>query len=551
MRLLCLCACVLLAGPVSAQSFILEASSGGGGLEEDVARGLALSPEGDRYITGIFEDVATFGEASVTSIGGNDFFLVKYGPAGDVLWARRGGTNANDFAAEVAVAPDGGVYLVGSFNGSATFDGGANPDVLLISAGGFDIFLAKYDIDGTIQWVQQGGGAGQDVGRDLAVDDSGNAYVAGSFEGDGNFGGRMVTSAGESDALLVKYAPDGSVAWARRSGGGQDDAGYGVAVTPDGTAHVSGVFRSTAQFGPLSRQSLGGADVFVAQYDASGEVAWATRIGSPEDEVTRGGGIDLAANGTVYVHGGFDGTITIGSDVLTSLGMADVFVARINRSGDPAWARRGGGDGDDAPNALNVFGNGVLITGAVEGSGSFSEVPFTTQAQDAYFAVFDIAGNLFDLNILGGPGDDVGTAIDSDASRAQFSVAGLFEETAAFGSLELTSAGETDAYLVDGRFGVVDLEPDAGAPTRHALGAAYPNPFRHSATLALDVAAAQHVRVELFDVLGRRVSMVHAGRLPAGQHRVTVQAAGLPTGLYLVRAEGETFQLTRRVTLVR
>ncbi len=95
------------------------------------------------------------------------------------------------------------------------------------------------------------------------------------------------------------------------------------------------------------------------------------------------------------------------------------------------------------------------------------------------------------------------------------------------------------------------LEPGAGTPTLSALGPAYPNPFSQQATLALDVAETQTVTVEVLDVLGRRVALAHDGPLAVGAHRVVIEAAGLPAGVYVVRASGETFRFAQRVTLVR
>ncbi len=551
MRYVLALALFFAAPSTTAQTFILEQTRGGGGPTEDDARGIALAADGSRYVIGTFENTATFDGISISSIGGSDLFLVKYGPTGEVLWARRGGSNASDFGAAVEVAPDGSVYVIGSFNGNATFSGGDNPDVLLLSSGGFDVYLLKYDPNGTIQWARRAGGMEADIGRDLAVDTSGNVYLAGSFRATGTFGGTMLTSAGETDTFLAKYAPDGTVLWAQRGGGEALDIAYGIAVADDGTAHLSGTFEGIVQFGSLPGQSLGGSDVFVIQYSSSGEAVWATRIGSGGNEFTRSSGIGLGMNGSVFVHGTFSSTLTIGEDVLMSAGSTDIFLAKLNSNGEAIWGRRGGGEGEDAAAALNVFGNGILLTGYVEGEGSFGNIDFDTQGRDAYFAVFDITGNLFTVKVFGGAGSDVGNAIASDLASSTFALAGRFEDTATFDTLTLTSNGESDGYMVAGRYGVVDVEPGAGTPSANTLGAAYPNPFSQITTLTLDLAQAQNVTIELFDVLGRRVATVYDGPLAMGSHRVMVEAAGLPTGLYVVRAEGETFRFARRVTLVR
>jgi trimeric autotransporter adhesin len=80
----------------------------------------------------------------------------------------------------------------------------------------------------------------------------------------------------------------------------------------------------------------------------------------------------------------------------------------------------------------------------------------------------------------------------------------------------------------------------------------YPNPFSSSATIAISLAQAQAVRLEVFDVLGRRVAVLHDGLLAEGTgHRFTLDAAGLAAGRYLVRASSERFLKIRGVSVVR
>lgn len=109
---------------------------------------------------------------------------------------------------------------------------------------------------------------------------------------------------------------------------------------------------------------------------------------------------------------------------------------------------------------------------------------------------------------------------------------------------------EVDLGAYESPFAVA-LEPGTGVPAQNSLAAAYPNPFRSATTLALDVAEAQTVTVEVFDVLGRLVVTVHDGPLDVGEHRVVIEAGALPAGVYVVRAEGESFRQAQRVTLVR
>ena len=84
------------------------------------------------------------------------------------------------------------------------------------------------------------------------------------------------------------------------------------------------------------------------------------------------------------------------------------------------------------------------------------------------------------------------------------------------------------------------------------LSAVYPNPFNPQAQFTLMVRQEQSVRLAVYDVQGRRVALLHEGSLAAGtHHRFVFHGAALPSGLYLVRAEGQTFSVVRSVVLLK
>src|SRR5690606_26117920 len=110
-----------------------------------------------------------------------------------------------------------------------------------------------------------------------------------------------------------------------------------------------------------------------------------------------------------------------------------------------------------------------------------------------------------------------------------------------------------DTPILAGDMGTVAIEPGPdGAPGTHALSAPYPNPARGQAALSLEVAETQHVRVEVYDALGKRVALLHDAALAAGtEHRLTLDGSGLAAGVYVVRAVGERFSDLRTLTLTR
>lgn len=92
---------------------------------------------------------------------------------------------------------------------------------------------------------------------------------------------------------------------------------------------------------------------------------------------------------------------------------------------------------------------------------------------------------------------------------------------------------------------------DDETPGAYALSPAYPNPFNPATTLTYRLSAAGPVSVQVYDALGRQVATLFEGMQVAGTHAVTFEAAGLPSGLYLVRLAAPGFQQTRRVTLMK
>lgn len=127
----------------------------------------------------------------------------------------------------------------------------------------------------------------------------------------------------------------------------------------------------------------------------------------------------------------------------------------------------------------------------------------------------------------------------------------LEEAVAIYGDDERFGLIEPYRYLAYESVIFTDDE-DGASPIVPALTSAHPNPFAASTSFALTVPESGPARVEVFDVLGRRVAVLHDGPLTAGpEHRFTFHAANLPSGLYVVRASGEGFTQTRRVTLNR
>jgi hypothetical protein len=172
-----------------------------GSAGEDKGMAVAVSG-GSVYVTGMT------GGALGTSAGGVDGFVSRYSVDGDAAWLKQFGTSEADEAWGLAADPAGGVFLAGYTAGS--FSGAL--------AGDKDFVVARVDGDGVLTWRDQFGTTGNDKGAAVAVDGSGNVYVAGFTDG------VLETSIGKFDGVLAKYSADRTRSWVRQFGTAEDDA---------------------------------------------------------------------------------------------------------------------------------------------------------------------------------------------------------------------------------------------------------------------------------------------------------------------------------------
>jgi len=316
-----------------------------GGPEQDTGRGVAVAPDGAVYFAGGYAGTALFGTSTtLTSAGSSDAFLAKYDADGNLLWVRSGGGAESDGAWDVDTDLDGNAFVVGTFRGVALWDGSP-----LQSRGLSDISVVAYTPAGDVGWVQQIGANGNDYGRGIAATRQPGAalYVTGSFENTILVNQDVLASTGFSDVVVARIDPtDGDLTWGVRGGGAGFDIGNDVALAPLRAGapryeiYVTGYVDGDGTFSKGTRAraytSHGGVDGFVTvlrdRPGSANPAAYAQIVTLGGTNADRGYGVGTADLGEttagVALTGAFRDQASIGPETLTSAGSNDVYVAR-------------------------------------------------------------------------------------------------------------------------------------------------------------------------------------------------------------------------------
>ncbi len=321
-----------------------------GGAFDDVTNSVACDNAGNVFVTGYYtSNTLTIGTFTLTNIGGTDVFVVKYDPNGNVMWAKSFGDNMIE--EPFGITTDGSnVFVTGQFQSNLINFGSGT----LTCNGGGDVFTAKYDNNGNELWAKGFGDVGLDIGYDISISNTNDIYVTGSFKSPQlTFGTYTLTNNGMGDFFVIRYDALGNELWAKSEGGNFDDAGTSIKYD-FGTLYVTGQFKSTTiSFGSttFTNASVASADVFVVNYNSSGNEIWSRTFGGNLDDIPYG--IVCDAGGNVFIGGHIhSSSITFDTYTLTCNGVGDGFVAKFNSAGTAIWAENQGGINDDGINDI-------------------------------------------------------------------------------------------------------------------------------------------------------------------------------------------------------
>lgn len=467
-------------------NFIWAKRIGGFGLDHSFE--LMVDASGNVYTVGDFEGTVDFdpgaGTFNLVSAGGQDAFISKLNSSGEFVWAKSMGASDEDEILSLAISASGNIYAAGYFFGTVDFDPNAGTTELT-AAGGYDVFVLKLDTAGNFIWVDALGGTDWEFPESLTIDGAENVFVTGHFAGATDFdpgaGTYNLTSAGLYDIYISKLDENGNFVFAKSMSGTGDNHSLSIAVDASGNIFTAGYFYTTCDFDPgidvHELTAVGSTDIFISKLDAAGNFAWVKQIGGtlPDNVFC----MKLDAVGNIYACGYFQGTV----------------------------------DFDPGPGTTNYTSAG---------------------AQDIYILKLDASGNFLWNNAIGGIAADIATELALDAT-GNICATGYFSQTVDFDpgsdTTNMTSTGDKDVFVV--KFGntVIGIE---NVFNENGVNI-YPNPTVGSITLQWFMNESRSVKISLCDVGFRELfQVVSSPQMNCGMHEQQIDLSSLPAGMYVV-----------------
>ncbi len=403
-------------------------------------RSFSRDAGGNLYLLGSYTGPFTMGGVAFTADKGT--VLMKLSSSFNQVWAYDPTPGYYSLYSMIRSAPNGRCFLaLGSNDLLPVGPYQTAPDVRACNVVGVS---PAGEIDWLrSSWLNHIGSEGTDVFQDRL----GNNFICGNYEGGFIHADSVYDSYGESgtDLYAARLDGDGNWLWISTAGGTGNDAAKAMVVDANQGVYLTGSFANSAQFGAHNLTSQGGTDAFVAKLDGQGNWLWAVSFGGLGADA----GKDIVSDnqGNLYVTGTFSGSVDFGAQTLTSHGGTDIFVLKLNPSGLPLAAVRGGGDAEDTAGGLNILPNGDLALCAGFCSNAlFGERPFISQGEsDILVARLDPSLHWEEALSVGWLYEDCPTGISSDASGCIY-IAGYFTGCVYFDSHYIVSEEDKDAF---------------------------------------------------------------------------------------------------------
>ena len=499
--------------------------------------------------------------------GSWDAYLIKTDALGDTLWTQTYGGSSLDWAFSVQQTQDGGYIITGSTQS--------------YGAGSHDVWLIKTDQSGNQEWSRTFGGSAYDHGNSVQQTTDGGYIIAGVT---------LSYGAGSYDFWLIKTDASGTEEWNYTFGGTEDDQGNSVQQTADGGYIIVG---HTTSYG------AGDYDVYLVKTDGSGTEEWSQAYGGSYMDI--GEGVQQTSDG---------GYILVGETKSYGAGDYDVYLIKTDASGAEEWSQAYGGSNDDQGYCVQQTTDGAYITAGRTksfGAGKFDvwllklageapqpdvtieilpDNPPVTVPQGGRFGFTgSVTNNIEDPQVTDAWTMAVGPQKETYGPFKEFNDIELepFETRTAHFNQRVPNlaplgfynyiayCGDYPSTVMDSSFFQVEViagasgggedmgwvltgsfsEGETDLPSGFALLSNYPNPFNAQTVIQYQLPASSSVKLDVYNLLGNKVTTLLDGEEVAGYKSVTWDASEVSSGVYFYKLTAGDYTEAKRMMLVK
>lgn len=369
-------------------------------------------------------------------------------------WAVGAGRAGNESSAGTCKDIYGNIYVTGTFESDTVYFG----TLRVTRPAGVTsvIYTVKYDTLGNAIWVNTGSGTGDNAAYDVTTDSLGNIYTTGTYQNASiTFGATVLTNAGgvnyTKDIFLVKYNNAGTMLWARRYGGVNQDIPNDIEIDVSGNILMSGIFASPSLvFGTTTLTNSTGSspsdDSFVVKMDASGNPIWA-KMGNDFNSGyscrNSSYGISSDPSGNVYIVGNYECNTTFSPITLSGIPSItsgyNIYVTKYNSSGTVVWAKSFTSANNLTLSSISVDQYGYsYIGGYYYAPVTFGTTTLTvTGNYDAFFVRLKPDGTVSWAKKIGATGTEVINKLRAD-KYGYVTLTGTYTSTVTVGTTSLT-----------------------------------------------------------------------------------------------------------------
>ena len=310
-----------------------------------------------------------------------------------------------------------------------------------------DVFLFKMDAQGNLLWQTVFGSTYKDRGHSLAIDAHNNCWISGYFNDTIVIESDTLISSGYTDAFLIKFSPSGQLLWHTTLGSSGFEQGQQLAIR-DHAVYWTGFFQGNHSIGGNSLIEATNIDLFLIKLDTSGNFIWSKQWGCPTVESILG--INIHSNGNIAVLSNFRDAVLIEGDTIWGYTTSNTLLTHFNPTGHLLWTYSIGGTG--AHVIYDDIGN-LYLAGSYQYSIEINGQTIAPQEEfDAYLLALDHQGNYLWSNLLQGTDLIIATDLLWHSNRQELYVCGIYQGTIYYGNDSLARSSDGPRHIDDDIF---------------------------------------------------------------------------------------------------